>query len=97
LQEARWRFIISVFNEKGFSSFHPAVTPNHPVIMKVDTPEFKALFSPELKTVVSLFKDYGYELRIAGGAVRLGVLYSCAFRYEKIFFNIMQHNCDLIS
>ncbi|XP_069681906.1 CCA tRNA nucleotidyltransferase 1, mitochondrial isoform X2 [Periplaneta americana] len=38
--------------------------------MKLDTPEFKALFSPELTTLSSLFKEYGYELRIAGGAVR---------------------------
>jgi hypothetical protein len=86
LQEARWKFSISVFSEKGFSSLYPVVTLNHPVIMKVDTPEFKALFSPELKTLVSLFKDYGYELRIAGGAVRLGVMYSCAFSYEEGFF-----------
>jgi len=43
---------------------------DHPVVMKIDTPEFKALFSPELKTLASLFKEYGYELRIAGGAVR---------------------------
>jgi tRNA nucleotidyltransferase (CCA-adding enzyme) len=38
--------------------------------MKIDTPEFKALFSLEMKTLASLFKEYGYELRIAGGAVR---------------------------
>jgi tRNA nucleotidyltransferase (CCA-adding enzyme) len=38
--------------------------------MKIDTPEFKALFSPELRTLAFLFKEYGYELRIAGGAVR---------------------------
>jgi tRNA nucleotidyltransferase (CCA-adding enzyme) len=43
---------------------------DHPVVMKIDTPEFKALFSPELKTLASIFKEYGYELRIAGGAVR---------------------------
>jgi hypothetical protein len=59
LQEASWRLIISVFSKKGFSSF-----------MKIDTPEFRALFSPELTTLASLFRDYGYELRIAGGAVR---------------------------
>jgi tRNA nucleotidyltransferase (CCA-adding enzyme) len=40
--------------------------------MKIDTAEFKALFSPELTTLASLFKKYGYELRLAGGAVRLG-------------------------
>ncbi|KAJ9601542.1 hypothetical protein L9F63_000285 [Diploptera punctata] len=41
-----------------------------PVIMKLDSPEFKALFTPELVSLVSLFKEYGHELRIAGGAVR---------------------------
>ncbi|PNF36518.1 CCA tRNA nucleotidyltransferase 1, mitochondrial [Cryptotermes secundus] len=67
--ETRWRLIISVFSKKGFSSLHPLVTLNYP-IMKIDTPEFKALFTPGLTTLASLFKDYGYELRIAGGAVR---------------------------
>jgi tRNA nucleotidyltransferase/poly(A) polymerase len=66
--------------------------------MKVDTPEFKALFSPELTTLATLFKDYGYELRIAGGAVRLGVMNSCAFKYGEGFLYVMQkHNCDLLS
>uniref|UniRef100_A0A914HI06 Poly A polymerase head domain-containing protein n=1 Tax=Globodera rostochiensis TaxID=31243 RepID=A0A914HI06_GLORO len=31
---------------------------------------FKALFTPELKQLSSLFKESGYEIRIAGGAVR---------------------------
>ena len=38
--------------------------------MKLDTPEFKSLFTPELETLIKLFTKYGYELRIAGGAVR---------------------------
>ncbi|KAK9886636.1 hypothetical protein WA026_017558 [Henosepilachna vigintioctopunctata] len=42
----------------------------NPVIMKLDTPEFKSLFTEELKSLISLFKEYGYELRMAGGAVR---------------------------
>ena len=37
---------------------------------KLDTPEFQALFTPELKELISLFKKHNYELRIAGGAVR---------------------------
>jgi hypothetical protein len=69
LQKARLRFMNPFFNKKGFSLLHP-VSLDHPAIMKIDTPEFKALFSPELKTLASLFKEYGYELRIAGGAVR---------------------------
>ncbi|KAK5648244.1 hypothetical protein RI129_003136 [Pyrocoelia pectoralis] len=42
----------------------------NPMIMKLDTPEYKSIFSDELTSLVSLFKEYGYELRVAGGAVR---------------------------
>ncbi|KAL4237558.1 CCA tRNA nucleotidyltransferase 1 [Mactra antiquata] len=38
--------------------------------MKLDTPEFHALFSPELKELKALFDKNDYEMRIAGGAVR---------------------------
>ncbi|KAL3872940.1 hypothetical protein ACJMK2_036112 [Sinanodonta woodiana] len=38
--------------------------------MKVDTPEFRGLFTPELNKLIDLFKKHDYELRIAGGAVR---------------------------
>lgn len=38
--------------------------------MKLNTPEFESLFTPELRTLESIFKKYGYEIRIAGGAVR---------------------------
>ena len=38
--------------------------------MKIDSPEFHQLFTPELNTLVELFHKNGFELRIAGGAVR---------------------------
>jgi len=38
--------------------------------MKLDTPEFKALFTPELQQLAQIFEKYKHELRIAGGAVR---------------------------
>ena len=41
-----------------------------PVITKLDSPEFRSVFTPELEKLASLFKKYNYELRIAGGAVR---------------------------
>ncbi|XP_021936228.1 CCA tRNA nucleotidyltransferase 1, mitochondrial isoform X2 [Zootermopsis nevadensis] len=63
--EARLSFIIPVCSKKGYS-----LCLDQPAIMKLDTAEFKALFSPELTTLASLFKKYGYELRLAGGAVR---------------------------
>ncbi|XP_033229303.1 CCA tRNA nucleotidyltransferase 1, mitochondrial isoform X2 [Belonocnema kinseyi] len=41
-----------------------------PVIMKLDTPEFHSIFTPELNTLSELFKKYDHEIRVAGGAVR---------------------------
>lgn len=64
------------------SSFAPRITParNLPAgtcfryfssaKMKIDSPEFRGLFTPELKQLAELFERYQYELRIAGGAVR---------------------------
>ncbi|KYQ56083.1 tRNA-nucleotidyltransferase 1, mitochondrial [Trachymyrmex zeteki] len=41
-----------------------------PVVMKLDSPYFRSIFTPELEKLASLFKKHNYELRIAGGAVR---------------------------
>ncbi|KAL0106527.1 hypothetical protein PUN28_016314 [Cardiocondyla obscurior] len=41
-----------------------------PVVMKLDSPEFHSIFTPELKVLSDLFNKYNYKLRIAGGAVR---------------------------
>lgn len=41
-----------------------------PVVTKLDSPEFRSVFTPELQALADLFKKYNYELRIAGGAVR---------------------------
>lgn len=38
--------------------------------MKLDSPQFRALFTPEVKELVDIFKRHAHELRIAGGAVR---------------------------
>ncbi|XP_052769062.1 CCA tRNA nucleotidyltransferase 1, mitochondrial-like isoform X2 [Mya arenaria] len=40
------------------------------ITMKIDTPEYHALFTPELKTLISMFEKNQYEIRIAGGPVR---------------------------
>ena len=40
------------------------------ITMKLDIPQFKSLFTPELTRLVSIFKKHDHELRIAGGAVR---------------------------
>lgn len=40
------------------------------VEMKINISHFQILFTPETKILSELFHKYGYELRIAGGAVR---------------------------
>lgn len=41
-----------------------------PVIMKIDSPEFKSIFTNELISLIDLFDKHNYQIRIAGGAVR---------------------------
>ncbi|EDW84323.1 uncharacterized protein Dwil_GK14077 [Drosophila willistoni] len=48
----------------------PPKMREEPAFKKVDSPEFHSIFTPELEQLVSLFKKYNFELRIAGGAVR---------------------------
>ncbi|XP_061396976.1 CCA tRNA nucleotidyltransferase 1, mitochondrial [Musca vetustissima] len=48
----------------------PEKMRENPIVKKIDTPEFRSIFTEELKTLVELFKKHNYELRIAGGAVR---------------------------
>ncbi|XP_068619123.1 CCA tRNA nucleotidyltransferase 1, mitochondrial isoform X2 [Battus philenor] len=42
----------------------------NPIVMKLDTPEFKNLLTNEVLDLKKLFEKYHYEIRIAGGAVR---------------------------
>ncbi|XP_073827719.1 CCA tRNA nucleotidyltransferase 1, mitochondrial [Musca autumnalis] len=48
----------------------PEKMRENPIVKKIDTPEFRSIFTEELETLVDLFKKHNYELRIAGGAVR---------------------------
>lgn len=41
-----------------------------PVIMRLDTPQFKSIFTDNLLKLHEIFQRYNYEIRIAGGAVR---------------------------
>lgn len=41
-----------------------------PVVMQLDSPEFKSIFNEELNYLIDLFKQYNYEIRLAGGPVR---------------------------
>lgn len=41
-----------------------------PATMKINTPEFNGLFTPEMVVLLNLFQKYNHEIRIAGGAVR---------------------------
>lgn len=47
-----------------------------PVIMTLDTPQFKSLLTPSRMKLYDLFQKYNYEIRIAGGAVRYDILES---------------------
>ncbi|XP_065086311.1 CCA tRNA nucleotidyltransferase 1, mitochondrial [Ochlerotatus camptorhynchus] len=47
-----------------------AIARSDPVVMKIDTPEFRSIFTKELEDLIDLFKRYNYEVRVAGGAVR---------------------------
>lgn len=38
--------------------------------MKLDTPYFQGIFTPEVNSLSELFQKHGYGLRLAGGAVR---------------------------
>lgn len=49
----------------------------------VNTPLFKSIISPELVSIKELFSKYGFELRIAGGAVR------------DLLMKIQPHDVDL--
>ncbi len=59
----------SLIQQVRLYHWEKSVTPKL-VTMKLDTPQFHSLFTPELKKLISLFEKYHYELRIAGGAVR---------------------------
>lgn len=41
-----------------------------PIVIKLDSPEFKNIFTPEVIDLKKLFDKYNFEIRIAGGAVR---------------------------
>lgn len=77
------RYLISITSSKPIGSFGPLhrnflsqhiripkLTGGQLKTMKLDSQEFKSLFTPELKQLISLFEKNNYELRIAGGAVR---------------------------
>lgn len=41
-----------------------------PIVTRLDTPEFRAIFNDGLRELIAIFKRNDFELRIAGGAVR---------------------------
>uniref|UniRef100_A0A336M097 CSON009557 protein n=1 Tax=Culicoides sonorensis TaxID=179676 RepID=A0A336M097_CULSO len=42
----------------------------NPIVMKLDSPQYHAIFTDELHTLLDLFKKYDFEIRLAGGPVR---------------------------
>lgn len=59
-----------------------------PVVTKLNTPEFKALFTTEVQDLQKLFEKYNYEIRIAGGAVRLVEFFFACFICAKYLIYI---------
>ncbi|XP_001863506.2 CCA tRNA nucleotidyltransferase 1, mitochondrial [Culex quinquefasciatus] len=47
-----------------------AIARLDPVVMKIDSPEFRSIFTKELEDLIELFRRYDHEIRVAGGAVR---------------------------
>lgn len=49
-----------------------ASTPvrSDPIVTRLATAEFRAIFNDSLQDMIDIFKQNNYELRIAGGAVR---------------------------
>ncbi|KAK3094044.1 hypothetical protein FSP39_023423 [Pinctada imbricata] len=72
------RFITSVLSRNTIehyllhSNFSQSVKIRKPklITMKIESPKFQQLFTPELQKLVDIFKRHNQELRIAGGAVR---------------------------
>jgi tRNA nucleotidyltransferase (CCA-adding enzyme) len=44
--------------------------PIQPTTLKLEGKELSSIYTPELNTLVDVFKKYDHELRVAGGAVR---------------------------
>jgi tRNA nucleotidyltransferase/poly(A) polymerase len=38
--------------------------------LSIDQTEFEKLFTPEIKRVISIVREYGFDIRVVGGAVR---------------------------
>ena len=62
-------FSTSSYDKLRRSSSELRIKP-HLITMKLDSPQFHAIFTPELHALIDLFNKYGYEIRVAGGAVR---------------------------
>lgn len=45
-------------------------TRANPLVKRLQSNEFRSIFTNELETLIDLFRRYNYELRLAGGAVR---------------------------
>lgn len=75
LTSALWKYLIFLDRHQRFLGCRHHLSWNRlysrcAVKMKLESPEFQSIFTPELITLAELFKKYNYELRIAGGAVR---------------------------
>jgi len=74
LRNAAGNFVkSSIIQHNARHTSNRVVSFQHPKTMKPETPRrlsLDSIFTPELGELEKLFRRHGYELRIAGGAVR---------------------------
>lgn len=63
----------------------------NPVILKLESAEFKNILTPEVTELKRLFDKYQYEIRVAGGAVRY------VFSYNTFIVNATNSSIFVIS
>uniref|UniRef100_T1IQP8 Poly A polymerase head domain-containing protein n=1 Tax=Strigamia maritima TaxID=126957 RepID=T1IQP8_STRMM len=62
--------LITFQQRTKFSSQAVTTKTRIPTTIKLNTPEFQAIFTPEIKNLIEIFEKHNHELRIVGGAVR---------------------------
>lgn len=62
--------------------YYPHLLKRHLFTMKIDTEDFKSVFTDELIQLKTIFEKYNYEIRFAGGPVR------------DLLMNIKPHDLD---
>lgn len=68
----------------------------NPVITILDTPEFKSVLTKNILDLVAIFQKYNYEIRIAGGAVRLEYFFLMCFLFTLFTIANFCNTCEFL-